>query len=116
MPAPHVTPRRPGDQEPARAAQQRAEHRWIVAPGLLDRYLARTGYNSQQTGRPTGHDRPNNLWHPLDGPGGHDYGARGEFTGRSHSHSPQAWLSRHRLLAAAGLGATAAGLAAWLPQ
>ncbi|MFF4888310.1 SDR family oxidoreductase [Micromonospora chersina] len=84
-----------------------------VAPGLLDRYLARTGYRSQQTGRPADHDRPNNLWHPLDGPGGHDYGARGEFSGRSHSRSPQAWLSRHRLFAAAGLGATAAGLAAW---
>ncbi|MGW5668399.1 SDR family oxidoreductase [Micromonospora sp. NPDC003776] len=84
-----------------------------VVPGLLDRYLARTGYKSQQTARPADHDRPNNLWHPLDGPGGHDYGARGEFTGRSHAHSPQAWLSRHRLVAAAGLAATAAGVTAW---
>ncbi|MFC0005585.1 SDR family oxidoreductase [Micromonospora siamensis] len=84
-----------------------------VAPGLLDRYLARTGYKSQQTARPADHDRPNNLWQPLDGPGGHDYGARGEFTGRSHSRSPQAWLSRHRRLTAAGLAAAAAGTAAW---
>lgn len=84
-----------------------------LVPGLLDRYLARTGYGSQQTGRPAGHDRPNNLWHPLDGPGGHDYGAQGGFTGRSHRHSPQAWLSRHRLVAAVGLAVTATGVTAW---
>ena len=85
-----------------------------IAPGLLDRYLARTGYKSQQTDRPAAHDRPNNLWHPLDGPGGHDYGARGGFSSRSHSRSPQAWLSRHRLIAAAGLAGATAGTLAWL--
>ncbi|KAB1916256.1 SDR family oxidoreductase [Micromonospora sp. AMSO31t] len=84
-----------------------------IAPGLLDRYLARTGYQSQQTGRPADHDRPNNLWHPLDGPGGHDYGARGDFSRRSHSRSPQAWLSRHRLVTAAGLAGTTVGVLAW---
>ncbi|WP_373293211.1 SDR family oxidoreductase [Micromonospora sonchi] len=84
-----------------------------IAPGLLDRYLARTGYKSQQTDRPADHDRPNNLWHPLDGPGGHDWGARGEFSGRSHGRSPQAWLSRHRLVAAGLAGATV-GTLAWL--
>ena len=84
-----------------------------VAPGLLDRYLARTGYQSQQTGRPADHDRPNNLWQPLDGPGGHDYGARGDFSSRAHGQSPQAWLSRHRLGVAAGLLGTAAGVLAW---
>jgi NAD(P)-dependent dehydrogenase (short-subunit alcohol dehydrogenase family) len=82
-----------------------------VAPGLLDRYLARTGYRSQQTGDPADPDRPANLWHPLDGPGGHDHGARGSFSARSHRRSPQAWLSRHRV-AAAGLLATAAGFLA----
>ncbi|MFR9780231.1 SDR family oxidoreductase [Micromonospora sp. MS34] len=84
-----------------------------VIPGLLDRYLARTGYQSQQTGQRVDKDRPNNLWHPLDGPGGHDYGARGIFSGRSHGHSPQAWLSRHRLVAAAGLTGAALGVLAW---
>ncbi|MER6592810.1 SDR family oxidoreductase, partial [Micromonospora purpureochromogenes] len=84
-----------------------------VVPGLLDRYLARTGYKSQQTDRPADHDRPNNLWHPLDGPGGHDYGAHGDFASRAHSRSPQAWLSRHRLAAAVGMAGTAAGVAAW---
>src|SRR5882757_7303074 len=36
-----------------------------VAAGLLDRYLARTGYDSQQTGTRTAADRPHNLWEPL---------------------------------------------------
>ncbi|WFE53205.1 SDR family oxidoreductase [Micromonospora sp. WMMD1155] len=83
-----------------------------VAPGLLDRYLARTGYRSQQTGRPADPDQPNNLWHPLDGPGGRDYGVRGDFAGRSHGRSPQAWLSRHRRMVAAGLAGVVAGVVA----
>ncbi|MEU3453393.1 SDR family oxidoreductase [Micromonospora sp. NPDC006766] len=81
-----------------------------IVPGLLDRYLGRTGYRSQQTDQPTDHDRPVNLWQPADGPQGRDYGARGSFTDRAHQHSAQAWLSRHRLVTAAGL--TAAGLTA----
>ncbi|MFD0787346.1 SDR family oxidoreductase, partial [Micromonospora azadirachtae] len=74
-----------------------------IAPGLLDRYLARTGYFSQQTAQPVDPNRPANLWQPADGPHGRDFGTCGSFSGRAHSHSPQAWLSRHRrLLAAAG--------------
>ncbi|MGC1213024.1 MAG: SDR family oxidoreductase [Micromonospora sp.] len=81
-----------------------------IVPGLLDRYLARTGYKSQQTDEPTDPHRPGNLWQPADGPDGHDYGARGSFTGRSHSHSAQAWLSRHRLVTAAGLTVAAGAI------
>ncbi|MFJ8579853.1 SDR family oxidoreductase [Micromonospora sp. NPDC093277] len=84
-----------------------------IAPGLLDRYLARTGYDSQQAERPADRDRPVNLWQPADGPRGRDYGARGSFGGRSHRHSPQAWLSRHRLVTAAGLTGAAVGVLAW---
>ncbi|WBB67752.1 SDR family oxidoreductase [Micromonospora sp. WMMD812] len=84
-----------------------------IAPGLLDRYLARTGYTSQQTDQPNDPHRPANLWQPADGPAGHDYGARGSFTGRAHRHSVQAWLSRHRLIAAAGLTGAAVGALAW---
>ncbi|MFU8850743.1 SDR family oxidoreductase [Micromonospora sp. SL1-18] len=79
-----------------------------IVPGLLDRYLARTGYQSQQTDRPADHDQPTNLWQPADGPDGRDYGALGSFTSRAHRHSAQAWLSRHRLVTAAGLTAGAA--------
>ncbi len=45
-----------------------------IAPGLLDHYLARTGYKSQQTGEPEDPSRPNNLWTPVDA--GKDCGAR----------------------------------------
>src|SRR3954451_8202784 len=41
-----------------------------VAPGLLDRYLARTGFKSQQTDAPQPPDQPANLWEPVDGPTG----------------------------------------------
>ena len=50
-----------------------------VVPGLLDRYLARTGFKAQQTGRPKDPDQPANLWEPADGRGGHDFGAHGAF-------------------------------------
>ena len=50
-----------------------------LAPALLDRYLARTGYDSQQTGEPRPADRPHNLWEPRRRAGGHDHGAHGAF-------------------------------------
>jgi hypothetical protein len=81
-----------------------------VAPGLLDRYLAKTGYSSQQDDRPQPADRPANLWEPADGPDGHDYTAHGSFDARSTDRSRQLWASQHHgRLAAAGtaLAATA---------
>jgi short-subunit dehydrogenase len=80
-----------------------------VAPGLLDRYLARTGLQAQQTGEPRDPDAPDNLWEPLDGEGGRDHGTHGSFDRRSHPRSPQAWASRHHgaLASALGLGAAA---------
>src|SRR2546430_1808078 len=50
-----------------------------VAPGLLDRYLARTGFRGQQTDQPRDPDQPANLWQPADGPREPDYGAPGRF-------------------------------------
>lgn len=39
-----------------------------LAPGLVDRYLARTGYDSQQlAGTPVPPDRPDNLFAPVPG-------------------------------------------------
>jgi len=85
-----------------------------LAPALLDRYLARTGYSSQQTGEKVGPDRPNNLWEPVDGAGGHDHGAHGDFDNKAHARAPQLWFSHHARLVstatAAAVGAT--GLAA----
>ncbi|HXR72475.1 SDR family oxidoreductase [Actinocrinis sp.] len=76
--------------------------------GLLDRYLAKTGFDSQQTEQKAAANRPENLWEPADGDSGHDFGAHGEFDQRSHNRDPQVWVSRHARLA--GVGAAAAGL------
>jgi NAD(P)-dependent dehydrogenase (short-subunit alcohol dehydrogenase family) len=71
-----------------------------LAPGLLDRYLARTNYEAQQTDRPLAAGRRGNLWEPVPG----DPGAHGEFGARSGERSPQAWASRRRrTLGAAGV-------------
>jgi NAD(P)-dependent dehydrogenase (short-subunit alcohol dehydrogenase family) len=82
-----------------------------VAPGLLDRYLARTGFSSQQTDQPRSPDQPVNLWEPADGADGHDYGAHGRFDDRSHAHSPQLWASQHHGVLAGVAAVGAAGLA-----
>jgi NAD(P)-dependent dehydrogenase (short-subunit alcohol dehydrogenase family) len=66
-----------------------------VAPALLDRYLARTGYGSQQTDETADPGRPDNLMHPVDAANGHDYGSHGTFDNRSHDRSLQLWLSEH---------------------
>ena len=58
----------------------------IAAP-LLDRYLARTGYNSQQTGERTAPGRRSNLWQPVDQRPGTDQGAHGSFDDKSRDHS-----------------------------
>jgi NAD(P)-dependent dehydrogenase (short-subunit alcohol dehydrogenase family) len=75
-----------------------------LAPGLLDRYLARTGFSSQQTPEARDPDQPENLWEPADGPQGKDFGAHGAFDDRSTDRSAQLWASQHH----GGLGATAA--------
>ena len=81
-----------------------------VAPALLDHYLGRTGYNSQQTQEPEDPNRPNNLWEAVGG----DHGAHGAFDGRAHAHSLETWADLHRAklvagaIALAGLGTVAA--------
>ncbi|MFX1758935.1 MULTISPECIES: SDR family oxidoreductase [Rhodococcus] len=83
-----------------------------LVPGLLDRYLARTGFDSQQTDRPRDPDQPANLWDPADGTDGKDFGAHGAFDDRAKASSVQTWLSRHHgLLAASVTGALATGAA-----
>jgi len=80
-----------------------------VAPGILDRYLGRTGFDSQQSKKPRDPNAPENLWSPADGPAGKDFGAHGAFDGRSHSRSAQLWASQHHGVvgAVAALGAAA---------
>ncbi|MFF7790208.1 SDR family oxidoreductase [Streptomyces sp. NPDC007991] len=82
------------------------------ATGLLDRYLARTGYDSQQTDDAVDPSRPANLWEPVDGAAGRDFGAHGVFEEQAHERSLQLWLSRHRRPLAMGAAlATTAGTA-----
>src|SRR5438128_554791 len=73
-----------------------------IASGLLDRYLAYTGYDAQQTDRAADPNRRDNLWDAVPG----DHGAHGRFAAQSAASSPQTWLNER--LSAVGL----AGLAA----
>ena len=80
-----------------------------IVPSLADRYLARTGYASQQTDEPIDPDRRDNLFEPVPG----DQGAHGRFDARAKPRSAQLWASMHRVkLALAGLAAVTAALAA----
>jgi short-subunit dehydrogenase len=70
-----------------------------LLPGLGDWYLARTGYESQQTDQPVDEYRPDNLYEPVPG----DQGAHGIFDEEAHEESPQLWATEHLgLLALAG--------------
>jgi NAD(P)-dependent dehydrogenase (short-subunit alcohol dehydrogenase family) len=56
----------------------------FAAP-VLDRYLGRTGFKSQQTQEPEGSGRPVNLWEPADERT--DFGAHGEFDDKASDRS-----------------------------
>jgi NAD(P)-dependent dehydrogenase (short-subunit alcohol dehydrogenase family) len=72
-----------------------------MIPGFADWYLARTGYEVQQTTAPETPNRPHNLWEPVPG----DHGAHGTFDAQARAHSLQLWANTHRgWLALAGLG------------
>ena len=65
-----------------------------IASGLLDRILARTGFDSQQYNGAEDRHRPNNLFEPVPG----DHAVHGDFDARAKSFSAQWWLSKHRAL------------------
>jgi short-subunit dehydrogenase len=82
-----------------------------VIPGYIDNYLAKTGFDGQQTDEPESADRQNNLWQPVPG----DHGARGSFATDSWNYSPETWMTTHKkttlgIIAglALGIGAVAA--------
>jgi hypothetical protein len=79
------------------------------APGLGDRYLARTGVDSQMTDEPENPTRRHNLWEPVPG----DAGAHGRFDARASASSLEVQLMKWRpSLTAVGLVAAGAMLAA----
>lgn len=86
-----------------------------IAPGILDRYLGKTGYSSQQTGEQQDPDAPVNLWQPADR--SKDFGAHGVFDDKAIKTDPQLWASQHHgvlaALAGSGLAALGAAAAAW---
>ncbi len=63
-----------------------------VAPGLMDRFLARQGYDALQYDGRADAGRPNNLDDPLPG----DHGAHGDFDDRASNKSIQLSLSQPR--------------------
>jgi NAD(P)-dependent dehydrogenase (short-subunit alcohol dehydrogenase family) len=109
---------------PAEAVVWAAEHRrrelWVgkgavkaivgqmVAPGVADLYLGKTGYKAQQTAEPVEPDRPNNLYEPVPG----EHATHGNFDHNAKSRSPLLWLSEHRSVVAGAVAAGLAGLAA----
>jgi short-subunit dehydrogenase len=107
---------------PARAVYFAATHRrreiWLgfptvkailanrIAPGLIDRYLAKSGYTGQLTHQPVPQPEPVNLFRSVDGP----YGAHGRFDAKARETSWAFFVSRHRetlamsLVAVIGIG------------
>jgi NAD(P)-dependent dehydrogenase (short-subunit alcohol dehydrogenase family) len=82
-----------------------------IAPGLLDHFLADTGYDSQQYDGAEEPSRMHNLWEPVPG----DHGAHGNFDERAKGWSVQWWMSQHRGAVALVIAAlTFAGVLAFL--
>jgi len=82
-----------------------------LIPGVLDRYLAATGYESQQTDRPVDPNRVDNLWHTVPG----DHGATGRFSACTRDGSRELWLSTHRAgLSSIAIATLMLAAAVWL--
>jgi short-subunit dehydrogenase len=78
----------------------------MLAPGLLDRILAKWGYSGQLTEEDERPDRPDNLFTPVDD----HHAAHGRFDAHAHEASLQLTLNEHRnsVALAAGLLCAAA--------
>ena len=78
-----------------------------LVPGLLDRYLARTNVDAQQTDQPLPGERPDNLDGPVAGP----HAAHGIFDAEAKGRSLQSRLSMHRRAVVGAASGVAFGLA-----
>ncbi|HEY7576332.1 MAG TPA: SDR family oxidoreductase [Acetobacteraceae bacterium] len=79
-----------------------------IAPGLLDRLLAKMGYSGQLTEEPKPAGAPGNLFETVPGA----YGAHGRFDARARTGSWEFFTSRHRGAVVGGLALAAAALLA----
>jgi len=77
-----------------------------LAPGVLDHYLGRSGFQSQQTCEPEDPNRPDNLWNPLPG----DHGAHGSFDSQAHKVSWSLRAALGKKWIGAGVAALTAGM------
>ncbi|MGY2050046.1 SDR family oxidoreductase [Methylobacterium sp. JK268] len=103
-----------------RAAEEAPRELWIgppawkailatmVAPGLIDRYLAAHGYRGEMTSEAAQRGCPDNLFGPVDT----DPGAHGRFDDRARDSVVAAEPSRLKAALALGLAGLAGG--AWL--
>ena len=66
-----------------------------IAPALIDRYLAKAGYEGQLTDQPSDPQAPGNLFAPVPG----NYGAHGRFDSLARAESWEMFTSRHRMAA-----------------
>jgi short-subunit dehydrogenase len=78
-----------------------------LIPALVDRYLARTGFEAQMTDQRLNGGRSGNLFAPVPG----DHGTRGRFEA-SRRRSVQLALAKHRRAIAGAAGVAALGAAA----
>lgn len=76
-----------------------------IAPGLLDRYLAKAGYSGQLADQPVAPDAPANLFESVPG----DYSAHGRFDDQARDRSWEMFTNRHKM---AVIAVVAIGLAA----
>jgi NAD(P)-dependent dehydrogenase (short-subunit alcohol dehydrogenase family) len=81
-------------------------------PGLLDRYLARSGIEAQQARWPIEEDRRDNLYEPVPG----EHAAHGEFDGDARTASAQLWMTTHRKPILAGAALIVGALTALRPR
>ncbi len=95
---------------PVGASTWMAEWGQRFIPGLLDKYLGRTAWGGQQTLEPDDHQRPDNLFSPVDA----DPGAHGDFDERARGSSSALWVEKHRCTLGFGvLAASALGTGLW---
>ena len=82
-----------------------------MVPGLGDRYLASSGYDSQQTSEPEDPNRRDNLWTPVDDD--RDFGAHGRFDSIARTTSWEEKAAHHRAVVAGTLLAVGGLAALW---
>jgi short-subunit dehydrogenase len=79
-----------------------------LVPGMLDRFLAKNGYRSQQATEPDEPGRADNLWDPAPG----DWGSHGRLDAMAKNFSWALWADTHRPVIAAALAVVGLGLLA----